>query len=104
MSTTLMTRTRFEDRARELMHQSALLTLDMAIGRTREDLVARLDQIQESLFALLVGLNRGDPLPEPNVASYWEHFSQAKRHVCEKCVFFRSGYVPEVEGQLAEAA
>ncbi len=95
MSMTLLTTTRFEERARELMHQSALLTLDLATGRSREEVLGRLEAAAIAIAALRQGLYRGDPLPTPEPGSYWERFTEGKRRVCEKCVYFRSGYVAE---------
>lgn len=94
MSTTITMRTHFEQRARDLMHQAALLTLDLATGRTRDELRYRIQAVELALHAIRAGIERGDPLPEPEPGSYWERFMAGKQTNCEKCVYFRTGYVP----------
>lgn len=84
--------------AKELMHQGALLTLDVATGRTKADLDARAQMLQ-SLVQRLMGeievLPHGPSAPDPG---YWDAFFETRKDVCFKCAFRRD---PDPQAELA---
>lgn len=84
--------------ARDLMHQGALLTLDVASGVSSEDLENRAMMLRSLLEQVMLHIAH---LPSDRCSSresYWAAFYKTRESVCFKCAFRRD---PDPQAALA---
>ena len=98
METSLVATPELVHAARDLMHQGALFTLDIASGRTRQDLGNRAIMLQELRNQVTRHISQLPPTPNTKREAYWDMYYRTRASVCFKCAFRRD---PDPQADLA---